>query len=332
MQNSNVSRRQSLKRKFLDEELCQVHHSGNELMKSSSPLDAYNSSKHRKQCSAPLLSSKDCTEPLSGIDSELVPLNQERKNAVSEEELAMQHITLSDELKTYTHPTDSRPMFDVTEITRSFNEETGNASRNYLGSYDEVEDGDCLKLLSLDNPIDEEIYRAAIKRPLSPTLPEIGCLSVRSHKKDRSDRTNVVSPVSDNIAPFSIPDEEIDFSKLNASTSGTCHVPLLAEKVSVTCSHEIVGNIDVCLTSDPSNTGHTFTGQQQLSVSSGSNPRLACSPHYYVIFSDISSNNSICKISSATRTCMAQCSMLPQTDHVLEVMSTLLKVEGLQSR
>ncbi|KAK1369136.1 hypothetical protein POM88_035228 [Heracleum sosnowskyi] len=167
--------------------------------------------------------------------------NQKIKNAVSQEELAMQHLTMSDEPETHSHPTDSRPMSDVTGITHVCNEEIGDASRNYLGSFDEVEDGDYLKLLSLDNPLDEEIYRVAIERPLSPTLPEIGPLS-------------------------------------------------------------------------------------------GSKSQPACSPRYYVIFSDLSSNKSVTKILSATRTCMARCSMPPQTDHVVQVMSTLLKVEGLLSR
>ncbi|KAK1377362.1 hypothetical protein POM88_033555 [Heracleum sosnowskyi] len=266
--NSNVSRRQGKKRKILNEDLCQVHHSGNELMKSSSPLDTYDAFKHRKQCTAPILScmtsvsdrallgsqkgrdlsvsesdklaegatnlqltvpgsSNNISKPtynkkfvpfaeksircplrinavghkaghdenrkrsLDAVESAehmyregkkrcrqiaesvsvledmlecsigkrfketggMLPsincANQEIKNPVSPEELAMQHLNMSDELKTHSHPTDSRPMSDVIGITHACNEETGDASRNHVGGFDEVEDGDYLKLLSL---------------------------------------------------------------------------------------------------------------------------------------------------------------------------------------
>lgn len=258
--------------------------------------------------------------------------DQEIKNAVSQEELAMQHVNMSDELKTHSHPTDSRPMSEVTGITHACNEGTGDASRNYLGSFYEVEDGDYLKLLSLDNPLDEEIYRVAIARPLSPTLPEIGPLSVGAHENDNNDHVDVVSPVSDNLVPLCSRDEEIDSSKLNAYTSGTCHVPLFPEKVGVTGCHGIMENNGMCQASDPSNLEHSFTGHKGLNVSSGSKSQPVCIPRYYVIFSDLRSNKSITKIISATRTCVAQCSLLPQTDHVVQVMSALLKVEGLLSR
>ncbi|KAK1437899.1 hypothetical protein QVD17_03699 [Tagetes erecta] len=48
--------------------------------------------------------------------------------------------------------------------------ETGNDDReNFLKMFD----GDCMKLLSFDSEVEEEKYRAAFERPLSPTLPNI---------------------------------------------------------------------------------------------------------------------------------------------------------------
>ncbi|KAD3642074.1 hypothetical protein E3N88_31298 [Mikania micrantha] len=52
---------------------------------------------------------------------------------------------------------------------------------NDLGKtcYDDLEnfkkmfDGDCMKLLNFDNEVEEERYRVAVERPLSPTLPNI---------------------------------------------------------------------------------------------------------------------------------------------------------------
>ncbi|WOG84884.1 hypothetical protein DCAR_0104069 [Daucus carota subsp. sativus] len=264
---------------------------------------------------------------VEGVPSNINYANQEREHSVFVKEIAM-----SNNLKTYSHPTDSRSMCDATGTTHACNEETGDASRNYLCSIDEVEDGDYLKLLSLDNPLDEETYRMARERPLSPTLPEIGSLSVGAHETDDNDSINAASPHNDTMVPFCSADEEIDSSKLNAYTSGTCHVLPFPEKVGVTGLNVTSENNDTFLTSDPGNLGQSFCGHKGLNAASGSKPKPACSPCYIVIFSDITSNNSISKISSATRTCLAQCSMLPQTDHVVQVMSTLLKVEGLLSR
>ncbi|XP_074333770.1 uncharacterized protein LOC141671422 isoform X2 [Apium graveolens] len=367
--NSNV-RRQGKKRKLSEEKLCQVHHSGNELVKSSSTLDACDTFKHRKQCTAPLLSSKECTEPLSGIDSELLPLlggsqqtllKTRAKNSCkasfpdrallgSQEGWALSagemdklaegatnlQLTVLGPFNNISKPIDnninSRPMSNATGITYACNEETGDANRNCLGSFDEVEDGNYLKLLSLDDPLDEEIYRVAIERPLSPTLPVIEPLRVGTHENSNNDHIDVVSLVSNSLVSLCSPNEEIDSSKFNAYTSGTSHVPPLPEKLGLTGSHEIMEKNDMGHASDPSNLGQTFTGHKRLNVSSGSKSQPACSLRYYVIFSDISSDKNITKILSATRTCMAQCSMLPQTDHVVQVMSTLSKVKGLLSR
>jgi len=42
-----------------------------------------------------------------------------------------------------------------------------------VASFEVFADGDYMKLLNLDNAVDEECYRTAMERPLSPTLPEI---------------------------------------------------------------------------------------------------------------------------------------------------------------
>ncbi|XP_076905753.1 uncharacterized protein LOC143561605 [Bidens hawaiensis] len=42
-----------------------------------------------------------------------------------------------------------------------------------LENFKKMFDGDCMRLLSLDSEIEEERYRAAVERPLSPTLPNI---------------------------------------------------------------------------------------------------------------------------------------------------------------
>lgn len=74
-----------------------------------------------------------------GVLSSIDYANQERKITVSVEEIVM-----SDDLKTYLHPTDSWPMFYETGMRDEscMDEETEDASRNNLGSLDEVENID----------------------------------------------------------------------------------------------------------------------------------------------------------------------------------------------
>ncbi|KAK1375650.1 hypothetical protein POM88_031843 [Heracleum sosnowskyi] len=167
------------------------------------------------------------------------------------------------------------------------------------------ESGDALlKLLDLDNPSDEESYRAAIERPLSPTLPEIGSVSGRALVKDNNGQINVVSPISDIMFPSCCPNEEIK-----------------------------IKNGEMGHLSDSGNLSLLCTGHEELNVSSGSNCQPACSPSYYVIFSDIVSNKSISKIFSATRTCLAQCSILSQIDCLVQMtLSTVVKIKDLLPR
>lgn len=73
----------------------------------------------------------------------------------------------------------------------------------------------------------------------------------------------------------------------------------------------------MCHASDPSNLGYLFTGHKGLHVLSGSKSQPACNLRYNVTFSYMKNNKSITKILSATRTCMAQYSILHQTNHVV---------------
>lgn len=349
MQNCSVLRRQGTKRKFLDDELCQVYHCGNELMKSRSTLDASDAFKHSMQDSALLLLSKDCTESISGMGSKLLPLLRGSKQSLLKtSEINSSITTFSDrtlaesqergtlylgKMNKSAKGTANLQLNDVQRSNHTCINETGDACRKNFGSFYEVADDDYLKLLYLDNPSDEESYRAFIERPLSPTLPEIRSVSKKAHGIDNIGQINVVSPINDIMVASCSPREEIDCSKFIADSAGTCHVSLYPEKITVTKSHYVTEKGETSQTSDSGNLGLLCTGHEGLNVSSGSNHEPACSPGYYVIFSDINCNKSILKIFSATRTCMTQCSILSQIDRVVQMTwSTVLKIKDLLPR
>lgn len=276
--------------------------------------------------------------------------DHKKKNAVSEEEVATQQLHISNELKsklgingfgeTYIYPNDSRPANNATGIAHACNEKIGDASKKNSRIFEGVADKDYMKFLELDNPFDEESYRVAIERPLSPTLPEIGFQIDNSKSFVVGCFNGVLSVENDNMVPSCSLDVEIDYSKLNVNTSRTCH-----EKESVDDFCEILENDEKCKsqTMDAGNSsmnqlwnlselGLLDTGNKGINISLESNPGSARDdfPRFCVVFSDTNDNNSISKIFSATITCLTRCSMISQTDRVVQkTLSALLKVEDL---
>lgn len=271
---------------------------------------------------------------MSGIDPKLVPLLRDsRQTLLKTSAINSSTTTFSDRML-------AESLERGASYARKLNKSAEGTANLQLGdvqgsNYACIEEsGDALlKLLDLDNPSDEESYRAAIERPLSPTLPEIGSVSGRALGKDNNGQINVVLPISDFMVPSSCPNEEINISKFNADSAGTFHVPFFPKKVVVSDSHCVTENGEIGHLSDSSNLGLLCTGHEGLNVSSRSNLQPACCPSYYVIFSDINSNKSISKIFSATRTCMAQCSILSQKDCLIQMtLSTVVKIKDLLPR
>lgn len=271
--------------------------------------------------------------------------DHKKKNAVSVEEVATQQLHISNELKsklgingigeTYIYPNDSRPANNATGIAHACNEKIVNAR-----IFEEVADKDYMKFLELDNPFDEESYRVAIERPLSPTLPEIGFQIDNSKSFVVGCFNGVLSVENDNMVPSCSLDVEIDYSKLNVNTSRTCH-----EKETVDDFCEILENDEKCKSQtmhagnssmnqlwNLSELGLLDTDNKGINISLESNPESARDdfPRFCVVFSDTNDNSSISKIFSATRTCLTRCSMISQTDRVVQkTLLALLKVEDL---
>jgi hypothetical protein len=81
-----------------------------------------------------------------------------KKRKVSHEEVIAKHFCDIDERKTE-------------NVETEVHEDASNLDT--MGSFEDVVDGDYMKLLDLDNSADEERYRMALKMPLSPTLHNI---------------------------------------------------------------------------------------------------------------------------------------------------------------
>ncbi|XP_062012543.1 nucleoporin nup211 isoform X1 [Rosa rugosa] len=172
-----------------------------------------------------------------------------------------------------------------------------------IGSFDEVADGNYLKLLELDNAADEECYRMAMEMPLSPTLPEIEVLDVET-----------------SIA-----------NKIN---------PLIKEIICDRFSNKNGGHGDCCDTQDlnGNGSGNSVAGAEVVSNA----PTLkskAMFPFgsdgaaddnilkYHVVFSNTEDSSSISRICNASRTCIAQCSLAIHTEWMVRDILFAVKSE-----
>ncbi|KAA8519317.1 hypothetical protein F0562_013573 [Nyssa sinensis] len=231
------------------------------------------------------------------------------------------------------------------------------SNQEFLESFENVADGDYMKLLDLDNAVDEECYRVAIEMPLSPTLPEIEFQSRETFEIDNSKqlvdkRSNEgLSSEKDNLVTscsFDVISVEIDSNNFKFNTPRTSCAPILhgneifIDSFENLANHEngmhntvYQGNASVCRTWDSS--AELVT--PDTSISGNVWPKISCEsesqfahddlPKFCVVFSDTKDSDSISRIFCATRFCMAQCS-ISQTDWAVgKILHALLKVEDL---
>ncbi|XP_059666663.1 uncharacterized protein LOC132312333 isoform X2 [Cornus florida] len=188
------------------------------------------------------------------------------------------------------------------------------------GNFENVANGDYMKLLDLDSAVDEECYRVATEIPLSPTLPEIEFKSNEAFVVDDSmwlvdgSSYGEFSSEKDNLVPscgFDVINVEIDSNKFKSNgTFGTS--PLLHGSDGFDNSFESLENSDNCK--------HNITYVGDASV---------CQ----IWDSDIKDSCSISRIFCATRTCMAQCSIASQSAQVVQkILSALLEIKDLLPR
>ncbi|KAF8413434.1 hypothetical protein HHK36_001417 [Tetracentron sinense] len=222
--------------------------------------------------------------------------------------------------------------------------------------FEDMASGDYMKLLDLDNAVDEQHYRIAMEVPLSPTLPEIEFPSLDACEIDSSKYLVEESfyrgllNEKDILLPsfsFDVIDVEIDSNRLFFNIGGTMDGPLF---------HKIGGPVqsfDELENSENGSRNATNVGKtcgpkiwdavaemdvaEQIPVSGNEGTQVPCASNfiathentlkYCVVFSDTKDSSSISRIFCATRTCITESCMLSQTDWVVQKILRALAME-----
>ncbi|XP_044496261.1 uncharacterized protein LOC123218735 [Mangifera indica] len=215
--------------------------------------------------------------------------------------------------------------------------------------FEEMADGDFMKLLDLDNPVDEECYRTAMEMPLSPTLPEIEFQGAETSEMSKSEplaEKNLYNGLSDekeNMVPscsFEVINAEINSNDLKKCISTS----LLYENEGPVDSYEPQGGNDngfhgnkqagkACdhlfedfgldgVISDP------FRSRDGV-VPFESEVGPACNnvSNLFIVLGDFKDNSSISRIYCATKSCMDRCLLVTQTEWILQKLLLALKME-----
>nr|KJB69144.1 hypothetical protein B456_011G007900 [Gossypium raimondii] len=217
--------------------------------------------------------------------------------------------------------------------------------------FEEIVYKNYMKLLDLDDAAEEECYRMAVERPVSPTLPEMEFPGIKSFEVDE------FRPVQDeNCERFSLENEnpassdKFDVMNLNSSIQLQCSrvdtspklqhengcsfgsfdflkrnekgfcSTLLVERAIL--SHSQNSGVDVEMSVAPS------SGDGVVNIPSESEIRSTIeSTPKCVMFSDIKDDSSLSRIFRATKTCMVQCSLPAWKQFVVHRISHALKLE-----
>lgn len=223
--------------------------------------------------------------------------------------------------------------------------------------FEELANHDHMKLLDLDNDIDEKSYRAAIATPLSPTLPDLefqenGALEAHNSKMLVEESLYKGLPnLKDNLAPscsVDAPDVGMDSNKLKHY--GICISKLQSNEYDVDSSKSLTGNekgdLDVAHVSNACHqinvlcgklgiSDKSTCGNKKLMVFSENMGASTCDsgPKYCVVFSDNNDNGSICRILQTINCYMSQYSLFFSADaFLLSILLALLEAESLSSK
>ncbi|KAJ1420878.1 maternal effect embryo arrest protein [Sesbania bispinosa] len=207
------------------------------------------------------------------------------------------------------------PALYTTPTTQTCRERIFDASNNF----DEVGDGDIMKLLDLENDTDEERYRRARDAPLSPSFPEIETFYMDNLKSFLEEVLHEDLLSQRDLFPstrWDVIDVEINSNKkkIDAFTvpSNTQHKSAQARKI----------NVELPDMHASENVRATFlmeagTGHIQF-------------PNFWFVLSDREEDNSsISRAFHATRNCMARCSLDTQTEWAVASILTAVKVEEM---
>lgn len=222
-----------------------------------------------------------------------------------------------------------------------------------MGCFLEVIQENYMKLLDLDDDADEERYREAVERPLSPSVPviELQNSDTTRHGSDNrecqsegvlTDENNLVPPCGYNVA-------NVEIEKLSSSRTETHHNLLLSSKDNILCVAKDVASNKICGISTVYEDTASAQNLQESEVvmdlsdlcrSSNNITTMSCPSileitsakplKYCVIFSDNKHDSSIARIYSAIKMCMDQSSKTFEMDEaMLKCMLASLKMKDV---
>nr|XP_043608272.1 uncharacterized protein LOC122580067 [Erigeron canadensis] len=172
---------------------------------------------------------------------------------------------------------------------------------NDLNTFNRMFDVDYMKLLNLDSEIDEDRYRAAVERPLSPTLPNVEFEMIQSDDLDDC-RPSVANNMS-TVEPY----------------GDTSEIPGIVGSDNHACIYQDQESIAV--------TGTSYLGHKGAKIY-GNGSRSACddSGQCVVVFPEFRDSGSLAKIFHITKTFTDRCCAFSQSDYafknVLSAFST----------
>ncbi|GAV65621.1 hypothetical protein CFOL_v3_09136, partial [Cephalotus follicularis] len=204
---------------------------------------------------------------------------------------------------------DSQPSNNITLTEQAWREALNvsvTGALETVESFDQVTDGNYMKLLDLDNTADEECYKKALEMPLSPTVPDI-------------ESQDIVEPLSfcQGLS------KEKESSKASLHNNNNCLFDSL-DILGNNGKSQTKGSVVELGKSDMSSSGDQGA-KFLVSSEVGSAPHGI--PKSCIVLSDIRDNSSILRIFSAT-TRMARCLVGTQTEWIMHKILLGLKMEG----
>ncbi|KAI4299734.1 hypothetical protein L6164_033165 [Bauhinia variegata] len=184
-------------------------------------------------------------------------------------------------------------------------------------SFVEASDGNYLRLLELEDAADEERYKRAMNAPLSPSIPE-----VELHDVEIFD-TNNLKPFleealhEDLLSPIGnlLPSPRFDVINIEISSNERFDVSgysFNSQGKSTQARKTEVANVSQVHSS--ARTGFIGSAHNQLH-------------EIFVIFHNVADNDGISRVISATKNCIARCSLVTETEWTVSSILTALKME-----
>ena len=191
------------------------------------------------------------------------------------------------------------------ETTQAGGERLCDVANNFdsIINFDKVPDESYMKLLELDNAFSEDCYRKAMDFPLSPSLPDI-----ELHEIFEED--NLMIPSLHKSLPENVLSSRTDLSEV-----------INVEFISSAQKY------DGCGVSCYSHMHTTENSRTAFPVEGGIRSLNNILPEFCVLFSNVTDNNIISRILTATKICIARCNLATQTGWAVSNILTALKME-----